>query len=121
MKICVKCEKEKPVTDFYSKGYKRKESTHSYCKDCFNKYTTERFIDKKKAAIEYLGGCCTHCGYNKYYGALQFHHLDPLEKDMDWKKTRTYKDSRIKEELDKCILLCANCHAEEHNRLWCNG
>ena len=121
MKVCLKCNKEKPLADFYGKGSKRKEDTHSYCKECFNKYTTDRFIEKKKQAIEYLGGCCENCGYDKYYGALQFHHRDPTQKDMDWKKIRRYGWDRMKEELDKCALLCANCHAEEHHRLWCNG
>lgn len=118
MKICLKCNEEKPLTDFYGRG---SDKVHSYCKPCFNRYSSERFVDKKKQAIDYKGGCCQHCGYSKYYGALQFHHLDPSEKDMDWNSLRKHKWETMQEELDKCILLCANCHAEEHHRLWCNG
>lgn len=121
MKTCLKCNVEKPLTEFYKKGVSRKEDRQSYCKSCFNRYCADRWIEKKKKAISYKGGCCTKCGYDKYYGALQFHHLNPSEKDMDWNKIRRYKWEKIEEELDKCVLLCANCHAEEHHRLWCNG
>lgn len=62
-----------------------------------------------------MGGCCQICGYDKYVGALQFHHLDPNEKDFSLSKTgRTYVWDDVKKELDKCICLCANCHAEVH-------
>ena len=65
--------------------------------------------------IEYKGGSCTRCGYNKYQGALDFHHLDPKEKDFNPGHLKKYKfDDKIKKELDKCILVCSNCHREIH-------
>lgn len=70
----------------------------------------------KKLAIEYKGSRCTKCDYNKCSAALEFHHLDPLKKDFSIShdgQTRSWK--RVKEELDKCILVCANCHREIHN------
>ena len=64
------------------------------------------------------GGCCIRCGYDKYQGALEFHHLNPKEKDFNPSHLRKYKfDDRVKSELDKCILVCANCHREVHNEL----
>lgn len=69
----------------------------------------------KRQAIEYKGGACQKCGYNKCPGALIFHHLDPKQKDFGISaqgKTRSFE--KIKPELDKCILLCQNCHAEIH-------
>jgi predicted nucleic acid-binding Zn ribbon protein len=67
----------------------------------------------KRRAIFYKGGCCQLCGYSKSVRALQFHHLSPGEKDFN--VSRASKSwQTIKNELDKCILLCSNCHAEVH-------
>ena len=66
-------------------------------------------------AIDYKGGHCQICGYSRCSEALEFHHLESTGKDFgisDRGYTRSWK--RIIEELDKCILLCANCHREVH-------
>lgn len=81
------------------------------------KKQVERWIKIKKKAIEYKGGCCQRCGYSKYYGSLQFHHINPLEKDVSWTKLRLRSWDKIVSELDKCDILCANCHAEVHHEL----
>ena len=76
---------------------------------------SERRRKLKDMAIKYKGGKCEKCGYNKCNGALDFHHLNPLEKDFSISSTGTTKSfERIKKELDKCILVCANCHREIH-------
>jgi 5-methylcytosine-specific restriction endonuclease McrA len=67
----------------------------------------------KALAIEYKGGKCQLCGYCKYQGILELHHLNPLQKGFgisDKGYTRSWE--KVKAELDKCILLCANCHRE---------
>ena len=70
----------------------------------------------KIKAVVYKGGCCSRCGYNKSMRALQFHHIDPSQKDFAISKvTRSWEN--IKDELDKCVLLCANCHLEVHDLL----
>lgn len=64
-------------------------------------------------AIEYKGGKCQSCGYYRYQGALELHHLNKDEKEFgigDKGYTRSWQ--KVKLELDKCILLCANCHRE---------
>lgn len=69
-------------------------------------------------SIAYKGGKCQCCGYNKYVGALEFHHINSEEKDFGISAkgyTRSWK--RVKEELDKCILVCANCHREIHGNI----
>lgn len=79
---------------------------------------TKRRRNVKKLAVEYKGGKCCKCGYDKCIGALEFHHLDPKEKDFHLGKggvTRSWKI--IKLELDKCILVCSNCHREIHEEL----
>jgi 5-methylcytosine-specific restriction endonuclease McrA len=69
-------------------------------------------------AIEALGGKCMRCGYNKCMDALEFHHKNPTDKDFcisgkgycrSWEK--------VSKELEKCDLLCANCHRELHAEL----
>ncbi len=67
----------------------------------------------KQKALDYLGGKCSLCGYNKCVQALDFHHLDPLQKDFTISSKKT-KFDKLKSELDKCILVCANCHREIH-------
>ena len=77
-------------------------------------------VDKRRKkmrsmAIGYKGGKCQLCGYDKCAQALEFHHLDRNKKDFGVSAdgiTRAW--SKIKSELDKCVMLCANCHREVH-------
>jgi len=67
----------------------------------------------KELSIEYKGGKCVICGYNRCHRALKFHHIDPAVKDFE--VSRAGKSwASIKSELDKCILVCGNCHDEIH-------
>ena len=63
--------------------------------------------------VEYKGGKCEKCGYNKCIDALDFHHKDPNEKDFTI-SGKSWSFDRLKSEVDKCILVCANCHREIH-------
>lgn len=112
--ICSRCYKQCKEDDFY----KNKRKRHTYCKPCYNICVVDRQKLNKEKAVEYKGGCCEKCGYNKYIGALQFHHIDPKEKDPNWERFKNRKfDDKFKNELNKCMLLCANCHAEIHYEL----
>jgi hypothetical protein len=73
----------------------------------------------KQEMINLFGGKCSNCGYNKFNMALEFHHKDKEEKINDisnlvrkFKKDKT----KINEELEKCVLLCSNCHKEVHSK-----
>ncbi len=69
----------------------------------------------KEMAVKYKGGKCQICGYDKCQESLVFHHLDPKQKDFNLSArglTRSW--TRIKKELDKCVLLCVKCHCEVH-------
>lgn len=74
-------------------------------------------IEKKERAVTYKGGACIRCGYNKCLAALEFHHIDPTTKEVLGKELRSKTWEVIKAEIDKCILLCSNCHKEEHEFL----
>jgi predicted HNH restriction endonuclease len=112
-KFCQYCKTTKPISEFYKR--RGKEGGSSYCKPCTNSETSHRAIAFKERCVEYKGGKCEICGYNKYFGALEFHHKDPSQKDLQISKvrTRTFTD-KIKKELDKCQILCSNCHREIH-------
>jgi ActR/RegA family two-component response regulator len=75
---------------------------------------TRRFAIKKRA-IEYKGGKCSICGYDKCKQALEFHHRDDTEKEFNISGLHSIRWERIQRELDKCDLLCANCHREVHS------
>ncbi len=76
----------------------------------------------KELAVEYKGGKCCKCNYDKCIGALEFHHLDSNEKDFGIAaKGHTVSWERMKLELDKCIMVCANCHREIHEELKMDG
>jgi 5-methylcytosine-specific restriction endonuclease McrA len=92
---------------FYSKS-------KYYCKKCWNAKTYKSGIDKiNDLKLEY-GGKCQRCGYDKYLGALEFHHLDPTVKEYHLGQRRGLNKEALKQELDKCQLLCSNCHKEVH-------
>lgn len=75
-------------------------------------YVNRRRRKIKTMALEYKGGKCQLCGYDKCRRALGFHHLNPKTKKFTIGTGHSRSWKRVKEELDKCILVCANCHAE---------
>ncbi len=80
----------------------------------FRSYLAKRRIERKEKAIAYKGGCCEICSYDRFLPALEFHHINPEDKvfncDSRNLSNRTWKAAQ--QELDKCRLLCANCHRE---------
>jgi hypothetical protein len=115
-KICNTCHVEKSIDEFYSKPDRKNGASN--CKDCFNAYCIERWKKIKINAIKYKGGECVDCKvpYPQYPAAVfEFHHLDPDEKDVNFTKLRLRSWEKITKELDKCVLLCANCHRIRHN------
>ena len=115
-KICTSCGLEKSIDNFYKRP-NRKTQSHSMCKRCFNNYCSDRWIQKKIDAISYKGSECVDC-HLKYpdepYVIFDFHHTNPENKDVDWGKLRLKSPKKIYEELDKCDLLCSNCHRKRH-------
>lgn len=104
-----------------------KHSVSKYVQDLMNK-TKQTKEERKKSVskgvvnwrkrtkielVEYKGGKCEKCGYNKCVKALTFHHLDPKEKDFTI-SGKSWSVERLKKEVDKCIMVCSNCHIEIH-------
>lgn len=113
LKICPLCKLAKLLNpDNY---YISKNSYHSYCKLCNNKKTLERQRTLKIEAIKLKGGKCQICGYGKCPASLDFHHLDPSKKSFSIGQFKTFNLEKLKIELDKCILVCRNCHGEIHS------
>ena len=72
----------------------------------------------KKEAVKRKGSKCEICGYDKCIDALVFHHKNPEEKDFGLAESgTTHSWEEYLAEIEKCELLCANCHAEEHWKL----
>lgn len=86
------------------------------------KYLKEALKDRrfrvKSLLVEYKGGKCQICNYNKCLSALEFHHINPMNKDFNIAANSKYRNlTKLKKEVDKCILVCANCHREIHAKL----
>jgi hypothetical protein len=89
--------------------------TYADRREYLKKAVTERRKKLKVMAREYKGGKCMICGYDKCADALDFHHRDSEQKDFGLSaKGITRSWEKIKQEIDKCILICANCHREVH-------
>jgi hypothetical protein len=68
---------------------------------------------RKAILVAEAGGRCVSCGYDRCAAALQFHHLDPKTKSFTLSmRGLTGSMDRCRAEAAKCVLLCANCHAE---------
>jgi hypothetical protein len=115
-RTCNVCMRPLTLDKFYTaKGTKESEEVkyERACKSCWNNRSAQKKALAKSQAVEYKGGKCIKCGYNKCINALEFHHRDPKTKDTSVNAIRRSFNS-MKKELDKCDLLCANCHREVH-------
>jgi predicted RNA-binding Zn-ribbon protein involved in translation (DUF1610 family) len=84
-----------------------------YCPKCNSESVSRRRRARKALLVAYKGGKCELCGYDRCIGALEFHHLDPTAKEFGISgKYQTCAIEKAKAEVDKCILVCANCHRE---------
>lgn len=103
MEICKLCNNK--YKDYQGKNRSR-------CGSCNTKI---RRFRAKAAAVKHLGGKCTKCGWTSDQAAFQFHHTEPNKKDFIIGNVANKNWEKIKIELNKCILLCANCHSIKHS------
>lgn len=97
-------------------------SNRCKCKDFNNRFQNyksqrKRAIERKIKYVALLGGCCCVCGYDSNFAALSFHHKDPSIKKfkLDLRSLGNRSEKSILVEVEKCVVLCANCHLEHHN------
>lgn len=113
--LSIICKKHGYIKAIYPKGRLAR------CSKCASEAVTKRRRKVKQMAIEYKGSKCIKCGYSKSSWALDFHHTDPMQKEFGVGSHGLSRSwSRIKLELDKCILVCRNCHAEIHEEIGIN-
>jgi DUF4097 and DUF4098 domain-containing protein YvlB len=126
MKYCNKCETEKPICEF-RKNSSRKDGLQSQCAECskthnkswylLNKrYKIKRNRAQRKDKVSWLREykktlSCTRCSENDFR-CLDFHHINDKSGDISV-LIQSWSIERIKTEIAKCVILCANCHRKE--------
>lgn len=80
----------------------------------YNEESKQRHAASKVKAVEYMGGKCLDCSGVFHPTVYDFHHLDPTEKEISPANALQRKWENAVKELDKCVLLCANCHRLRH-------
>lgn len=141
MPICGKCGTEFPNRIIID-GKEHNVNHRKYCINCspFGKHNTLKleirtiplprsrnnsyYVSKMRRsraikAVNYKGGKCKKCGYDKCIAALDFHHRNAEDKSFTISSGCTKKWDTLVKELDKCDLLCANCHREYHDEYDC--
>lgn len=92
--------------------HRSKGCTADLCNSCL---VNERRFAIKVKIVDFLGGACVDCGYDKCFAAMHVHHLDAARKEFNLSGAHARSWANIELELRKCVLLCANCHATRHH------
>jgi hypothetical protein len=101
--------------DSFSTRSDRPKGRAGYCRQCSADAQQEIRQRYKQEAILYKGNQCVDCHLSFAPYIYDFHHLDPAQKDLSWTNMSRRSLDRNKTELDKCVLLCANCHRDRHH------
>lgn len=131
MKTCSKCKVPKDLSEF-NKSSKKKDGLHNYCRLCSNlkskqayksgkskhieqvKKNVARYVQENKNFLNELKLIGCSCCPEKEPSCLQFHHLDSTSKEANVTDLLKYSRERLIKELNKCALVCANCHCKIH-------
>lgn len=111
-KCCTVCGKNKTLSEF-NKNPGTKDGKGSQCSRCDIEQSIRRVQEKKRRLIALHGGRCRRCGYNSCPASLVFHHPSG-SKEAEISSLMKHSFEEAATEAKKCILLCANCHGEEH-------
>lgn len=118
LKVCKSCGVAKPRTDFHNTGWHtRKDGTRSAlvkpeCKTCANVAVRDNYASMLNRLVPKWA--CVKCGYDKCQAALEFHHVESQDKDFTVAQRYSVSFEKLRTEIEKCILVCANCHREIH-------
>ena len=114
-KICTKCKRELPIDQFNWRN-KSKGTRRSECKFCHSEYMKQRYQSKKEIIQDLKSKCaCAKCGDTRGY-VLDYHHIDPSIKEEGIARmtSNNYNLEKVFTEIEKCAVLCSNCHRELH-------
>lgn len=131
MKNCYKCNKTKDISEF-SINKNKPDGLNLECKECANKYMKEYYRKNKhkhlkavekqvcyrraKVAKYKMNKGCNRCGYKEHPSALSFHHIEKEDKKFTIGCNIHLPWDILLEEIEKCEVLCMNCHAIEHSK-----
>jgi hypothetical protein len=115
-KVCSVCNEDKDYSHF-SKDKYQKSGYNSSCKVCENIRKAESYEGRKWEVFNYKGCSCEICGAIENAEFYDFHHRVPEDKSFDVTSNLMRKWSTLLPELDKCLMLCPNCHRKEHIRI----
>ena len=109
---CNCCKEYKTLDNYYfSKG----KLSQKVCKDCVRQKEKDKYHSKQDELNKFKQAHpCVKCGCSKYY-LIDFHHLNPAEKDFTISDNSHAKIETLMKEIDKCVPLCSNCHREFHH------
>ena len=116
IKTCTVCKESKALDEF-PKHPQHKDGYNSVCKKCMQKSNKKCRLNKKIHFIKKMGGECTNCKIKlteNNWPIFDFYHIDPSQKEVSWSTLRNWSNDKIEKELNKCTLLCANCHRLLH-------
>lgn len=134
MQTCKLCGISKPHTSEFYRSTGNGEKLRKQCRECerilshkrrtddpenyrlkYNDWERQRKRDGKAKSVEYKGGKCSMCGGVFHQSVYDFHHVDPFLKELNVGQSMKIPWVDLKQELDKCIMVCSNCHRLIHH------
>lgn len=115
-KNCTDCKQCKPVSEF-SIRKDRPGKPFSKCKKCIAKDAYNKSKRIRKTLVQSMGGTCSRCNGKFHYSQYEFHHVEPEHKDFTISNRKFAALGTILKELEKCVLVCSNCHTTIHKEL----
>lgn len=128
LKSCNICNELKSISEYHP-NKSCKQGVVGTCKSCYKQRITKWYSENRKSrqqyandknqlrkreVVKHFGDKCRDCNMSFPDCVYQFHHLDPSQKDVNPSKALTWKAERMWVELNKCVMLCANCHLIRH-------
>ncbi|MBR0288644.1 MAG: hypothetical protein IJQ82_06665 [Selenomonadaceae bacterium] len=116
------CQLDRPIREGYkcsrcgeTDPKKFTKGRYTECKRCRTRYNVRNMRERKERSVQYLGGRCACCGYTGLCNdVFDFHHVNPDNKSKNFTRHLYWSWEKQIAELDKCLLLCSNCHREFH-------
>lgn len=115
---CIHCGETKDISEFYT-NKRMVLGVESKCKKCAHKYQRDKRKLRWPSVFKYAGEKCAHCGLSEpeHPEIYDFHHKDPTLKERQIAELLRGSEKKLYEEIDKCVMICSNCHRKEHAKL----